>query len=98
VQTCGICNKQSPDNVTSCPACGSDLRRQSKTAQALTRMQENDRVRLVRVSVADNCCPACASLQGAHPKDNVPTLPVQGCSHALGCRCFYEPVLSEIYP
>jgi hypothetical protein len=25
-------------------------------------------------------------------------LPVEGCSHALGCRCFYQPVLDEIYP
>jgi hypothetical protein len=98
VQTCGICNRQSDDSVMTCPACGADLRRQSLTAIALDRMLSNDRISLVRISVMHNCCPACAALQGAHPKDRVPRLPVQGCSHPLGCRCFYEPVLAEIYP
>jgi hypothetical protein len=70
----------------------------SQTALARKKMQANDRVRLIRVSVAHDCCPACAAVQGAHPKDRVPVLPVPGCSHGLGCRCYYEPVLSEIYP
>jgi hypothetical protein len=98
VQTCGVCSKQSPDQETTCSRCGSDLREKSLTALALKTMQANDRVRLVRVSVAADCCPACAAVQGSHPKDNVPALPVEGCSHANGCRCFYEPVLTEIFP
>jgi hypothetical protein len=28
----------------------------------------------------------------------VPELPVRGCSHKNGCRCFYEPFLTDIYP
>jgi hypothetical protein len=81
-----------------CPRCGSDLRVKSKTALARARLQQNDRVQLIRVSVAHNCCPACAAVQGAYPKDAVPSLPIEGCSHGLGCRCYYEPVLAEIYP
>ena len=98
MQTCGNCNKQSTDDVTVCPRCGAELRKESQTARALASMQINDRVAQVRISVMDNCCPACAAAQGAYPKDKVPPLPIEGCSHQLGCRCYYEPVLSEIYP
>jgi hypothetical protein len=68
------------------------------TALALKKMRANDRVSLVRISVAHDCCPACAAVQGAYAKDSAPALPVEGCSHALGCRCYYEPVLTEIFP
>ena len=98
MQTCGKCNTQSSDLVPACPRCGADLRTWSKTALARADMQQNDRVSLIRISVAHDCCPACAAVQGAHPKESVPILPVTGCSHGLGCRCFYEPVLTEIYP
>ncbi len=98
VQTCGICNTQSGDEIIACPRCGADLREESRMAQARKKFVANDRVLLVRVSVMDNCCPACAALQGAYPKDRVPVLPAEGCSHPRGCRCFYEPVLAEVYP
>ncbi len=98
MQSCGNCNTQSTDEVLACPRCGADLRTSSHTALALKRMQTNERISLVRVSVADNCCPACASVQGAYPKTDPPVLPVEGCSHPQGCRCFYEPVLTEVYP
>jgi hypothetical protein len=70
----------------------------TELAQALKKLKNNERVSLIRISVADNCCPACAAAQGAYPKESVPVLPIEGCSHGLGCRCFYEPVLTEIYP
>jgi ribosomal protein L40E len=98
VQTCGVCNTQSPDEVTQCARCGSDLREKSETALARAHMQANERASLIRVSVMHDACPACDALQGAYPKDQVPVLPVEGCSHPLGCRCFYEPVLTEVYP
>jgi uncharacterized paraquat-inducible protein A len=98
VQTCGNCNTQSPDEVATCPRCGAALAERSHTALARQRMQANDRVSLIRVSVAHDCCPACAAVQGAYPKASVPILPITGCSHGSGCRCFYEPVLTEIYP
>ncbi|MCC6145962.1 MAG: hypothetical protein IT308_00185 [Anaerolineaceae bacterium] len=53
---------------------------------------------MIRISVADNACPACQQVMGAYPKDQLPRLPVEGCSHPNGCRCFYDPVLNEIYP
>ena len=98
MQTCGICNTQSGDFVHLCPRCGSDLRQKSTTALARARMQSNDRVQYIRVSVSNACCPACASVQGEYPKEQVPVLPVEGCSHGHGCRCYYEPVLTEVYP
>ncbi len=98
MQTCGICNTQAPDINRTCGKCGADLSTQSQTALARTKLQGNDRVSLIRVSVAHDACPACAAIQGAYAKDAVPTLPHQGCSHGLGCRCYYEPVLTEIWP
>jgi hypothetical protein len=48
--------------------------------------------------VANDACPACREAEGAFDKDQIPQLPVAGCSHPLGCRCFYEPALAEIFP
>ena len=98
MQTCGQCNTQAYDAVLTCPKCGADLRTNSVTARARATLQQNERVSLIRISVANDCCPACAAVQGAHPKATVPVLPVEGCSYGLGCRCYYEPVLTEIYP
>jgi len=98
VQTCGICNTQAPDINQTCSKCGNDLAENSQTALARQKFMGNDRVSLIRVSVAQDACPACAAIQGAFPKDSVPTLPHEGCSHGQGCRCYYEPVLTEIWP
>jgi hypothetical protein len=98
VQTCSKCQAQSPDSVQNCAACGADLSAWSTTAVALKRLQENPRVLYVRISVAGECCPACRMAEGAYAKEHVPTLPIEGCSHGLGCRCFYQPVLDSIYP
>ena len=65
---------------------------------ARERLTKNDRVSLIRVSVWDDACPVCQSIQGAHPKDSAPMLPPEGCSCSPACRAFYEPVLTEIYP
>jgi hypothetical protein len=70
----------------------------AEMAAVRQKLQDNDRVSLIRISVMADCCPACAAVQGAHPKDSVPSLPVPACSHGLGCRCYYEPVLTEVYP
>ena len=53
---------------------------------------------MVRVVVAADACPACRDIEGTYNKDSIPGLPVHGCSHNLGCRCFYEPTLENIYP
>lgn len=98
MQTCSVCNALSPDTATHCGRCQADLSELSKTAVALKRFQANSRVQHIILQVMDDGCPACRALQGAHPKDQAPRLPVEGCSHEMGCRCFYQPVLTEIYP
>ncbi|MCZ7552958.1 MAG: zinc-ribbon domain-containing protein [Anaerolineales bacterium] len=98
MQTCSKCQTQSPDSAELCINCGADLKVWSETAIALKQLQENERVIYVRISVAQDCCPACRQMEGAYAKDSVPTLPVEGCSHVNGCRCFYQPVLEAIYP
>jgi len=98
VQTCSRCNTESPDTIITCPNCQADLRESSTTAVALKRFQENPRVLAVMVIVHEDSCPACQEIQGRYDKTGAPKLPVEGCSHENGCRCFYQPLLEEIFP
>lgn len=98
MQICTNCHTQSQDSSVNCENCGADLRELSTTSVALKKMQGNSRVSYVLISVSNDRCPACRDLQGAYAKDAVPSIPVEGCSHDLGCRCFYQPTLEEIYP
>lgn len=98
MQTCSRCNTQSPDAVHTCPKCGADLAELSTTAQALRKFQENPRVNAVNVIVSADACPLCQDISGTYPKDQVPNLPVEGCSCDNGCHCFYQPLLEEIFP
>lgn len=65
---------------------------------ALKKFQDNERVINVRLIVAADCCPVCAAHEGTYDKQAAPALPLEGCSHPNGCRCFYEPRLSIIFP
>lgn len=67
-------------------------------SEALKRLQANPRVRDIRLVVSADCCPVCAAHEGTYTKEDAPNLPVEGCSHPNGCRCFYEPMLNIIYP
>jgi len=67
-------------------------------ADALAKFRANPRVSRIRLIVTPDACPACRAVEGAYSKGEVPDLPSPGCSHPLGCRCFYEPALTEIYP
>ena len=98
MQTCSNCHHQSPDTAEQCVNCNKPLSEYSETAMALKRIQANPRIGNVIVANFRDACPACQEMQGTYHKDDAPPLPVEGCSHALGCRCFYEPVLEEIYP
>jgi hypothetical protein len=98
VQTCSRCNTQSPDTVEFCQNCEADLKEYNTAAVALRKFQENPRVIAVHVITHDDACPACQEIQGTFPKDRVPKIPVEGCSHAHGCRCFYQPLLETIFP
>jgi len=70
----------------------------SAAAQSLKAMQANSRVKYIVVIAPADACPACQQLVGTYPKDKVPRLPIESCSHPLGCRAYYMPYLDEIYP
>ncbi len=73
-------------------------KRMAEAEDALKRMQENPRVSKIVVVVPADACPACMEVFGTYPKDQVPRLPMDACTHPLGCRAFYQPFLTEIYP
>jgi RNA polymerase subunit RPABC4/transcription elongation factor Spt4 len=98
MQTCSNCNALSPDHAIECTQCGADLGEFSNRSVSLKRMQDNPRVDYVRVISSDNSCPACRRIEGAYDKTTVPSLPHVACSHEYGCRCFYLPFLTDIYP
>jgi len=70
----------------------------SQAAQSLKRMQANPRVKYVVIIAPADACPACQRLAGTYTKDQVPILPIESCSHPLGCRSYYMPYLDDIYP
>jgi hypothetical protein len=98
VQNCTRCNSEVPDTISTCPKCGAEMKDFSKTALTLRKFQENPRVNMVHVITHEDACPTCQEIQGTYPKDKAPILPVEGCSHENGCRCFYQPLLDEIFP
>ncbi|BAJ63449.1 zinc ribbon domain-containing protein [Anaerolinea thermophila] len=98
MQTCSRCKTVVSDEVVVCPTCQADLRKESTTAIALRQMQENPRVYAIHVAVSADACPACMAVEGTYLKDQVPTLPVEGCSNPNGCKCTYQPLLTEIFP
>ncbi|HNB51892.1 MAG TPA: hypothetical protein PK530_08110 [Anaerolineales bacterium] len=73
-------------------------KRMAEAEEALKKMQENPRVSKIVVVVPANACPACMEIFGTYPKDQVPRLPMDVCTHPMGCRAFYQPFLEEIYP
>lgn len=52
----------------------------------------------VRILASHDSCPVCRRVEGAYSFDDVPELPIEGCSHPMGCRCFYAPVLDRLGP
>lgn len=73
---------------------GGDLEKLAAEHQAaLNRIVENGVATGVRILVYHDCCPVCRAYEGAYDFDNVPQLPLEGCSHPLGCRCHYAPIL-----
>ena len=98
MQTCSLCNASSPDQASHCVNCQADLSEHSVTAEALKRFQANPRVKAVTVASSSDSCSYCYEQLGTYPADRVPPLPHKGCSHTNGCRCFYIPVLNDIYP
>lgn len=98
MQICSQCHTQSPDTAARCLNCQADLKDFSESAITLKRIRENPRISYIRIAVNDDCCPACRHAEGAYTKETLPAIPVEGCSHPLGCRCYYQPVLGELFP
>ncbi len=98
MRTCTLCKAKSPDTAVKCTQCESELATHSATAVALKDFRDNLRVSKIRVIVAGDACPACRDIEREYQKEAAPDLPVPGCSHPLGCRCFYEPRLVEVFP
>ena len=94
---------QKPDQSTGNPSLrltdrSGDVWETSEAAQALERMKANPRIKYIVVVVPEDACPACQNLTGTYPKDQIPHLPIEECSHPLGCRSYYLPYLDEIFP
>ena len=70
----------------------------SHSAQSLERLKANPRVKYIVIAAPSDACPVCQELAGTYPKDQVPRLPVESCSHPLGCRASYMPYLDDIFP
>ncbi len=98
MRTCTVCGRSSPDLTAVCSGCSSNLDLTSAAAVARRQLIENPRVSRGRVMAAHDACPACQMASAEYSKELLPDLPVAGCSHPLGCRCFYEPALITIYP
>lgn len=98
MQTCSKCQTLTDDEAIACPRCGTILPDGNAVMTALKKFKDNPRVLVVRLVVADDACPACRQSSGTYKKDEAIALPHEGCSHVGGCRCFYEPILDEIYP
>jgi hypothetical protein len=73
-------------------------KRQADAEAALKRMQDNPRISKIVLSVPDDACPACREIAGTYSKDETPGLPMDVCTHPLGCRSFYQPFIEELYP
>jgi hypothetical protein len=52
----------------------------------------------VRILIAYDACPVCKHFEGAYTFDEVPELPLEGCSRVGGCNAFYAPVLDRFGP
>ena len=74
-----------------------DVVKRAEQKKALENIKHGLATR-VRIMANRDCCPTCRATEGAYAFDDVPELPIEGCSHPNGCRCFYEPVLDMFGP
>jgi hypothetical protein len=74
-----------------------DVVKRAEQKKALENIKQGLATR-VRIMANRDCCPTCRAVAGAYEFDTVPELPLEGCSHPNGCRCFYEPVLDRFGP
>ncbi len=75
----------------------SDARRRKEQEEALERIR-NGLATKVRILIAADACPVCRAWEGAYDLDDVPELPLEGCSRNGGCNAVYAPVLDQYGP
>jgi hypothetical protein len=73
-------------------------KRTAELHKSIKELEENPRVRNIRVIVPPNACPVCQSIAGTYQKGELPQLPPEGCSCVRGFEGYTQPALSEIYP
>ena len=74
-----------------------DAKRRAEQRAALERIR-NGLATKVRILVAGDACPVCRAYEGAYDFDDVPELPLEGCSRPDGCNAVYAPVLDLYGP
>jgi hypothetical protein len=74
-----------------------EVKRREEMDQALEKIR-NGLATKVRILNSAHPCPACKEAEGAYAFDEVPELPVEGCSCLHGCTCYYAPVLDRFGP
>ncbi len=51
-------------------------------------------IRGVRIDPGPGACDACRALAAnVYQPDEVPALPLEGCTNPTGCQCAYRPVM-----
>lgn len=78
-------------------AIKTDAERRAEQKVALERIR-NGLATKVRILVSADSCPVCSLYDGAYEFDDVPELPLEGCSRPGGCNAVYEPVLDRYGP
>jgi hypothetical protein len=89
------------ENAVTIPNTTLEARIAKRTAElqkSIKDLQENPRVRDIRVIVPPNACPVCQSIAGTYQKGKLPQLPPDGCSCVRGFEGYCQPMLTEIYP
>lgn len=75
----------------------SDAKRREEQKEALEQIRSGLATK-VRILIANDACPVCRAWEGAYEFDEVPELPLEGCSRAGGCNAVYAPVLDRYGP
>ncbi len=52
----------------------------------------------VRIFAPADACPVCTTTEGVYEFDEVPELPLEGCSCLQGPTAMYAPVLDQFGP
>jgi len=74
-----------------------DAERREIQRAALERIKNGLATR-VRILVSLEACPVCYAAEGVYDFDDVPELPIEGCSRPDVCNASYAPVLDFYGP